>query len=149
MKLLPTYHNKHLAIYPAETSTKVKLPFIENGISAGFPSPADDFIELTIDLNKELIKHPSTTFIGKVKGDSMQDVGFNDGDLLMIDKSLPANDGSIVVCSVDREFTVKRIKKDKNCIWLIAENKKYQPIQVTEDNDFNVFGVVTYIIKRV
>ncbi|MDT8412907.1 MAG: translesion error-prone DNA polymerase V autoproteolytic subunit [Vicingaceae bacterium] len=143
------YHTNKLSILGSKTSSELALPFVEAGISAGFPSPADDFLELTIDLNKELIKHPSTTFYGKVKGDSMQDAGFNNGDLLIIDKSLQPFDGKIAVCFIDGEFTVKRIKKDNNFIWLMAENKNYQPIKVTQDNDFIVWGMVTYIIKSV
>ncbi len=149
MKTTITNYNNPLIIFGADISTKILLPFVEAGISAGFPSPADDFLELTIDLNKELVKHPSTTFYGKVKGDSMQDAGFNDGDLLVIDKSLRPSDGKIAVCFIDGEFTVKRIRKDKDCIWLVAENKKYKPIKVTEDNDFIVWGLVTNIIKSV
>lgn len=149
MKLMQLYHTNKLSIFGSKTSSELALPFVETGISAGFPSPADDFLELTIDLNKELIKHPSTTFYGKVKGDSMQDAGFNNGDLLIIDKSLQPFDGKIAVCFIDGEFTVKRIKKDNNFIWLMAENKNYQPIKVTQDNDFIVWGMVTYIIKSV
>ena len=149
MKIIPLYQNKSLVLYSADTSTVLQLSFAESGISAGFPSPADDFLELSIDLNKELVKHPSTTFYGKVKGDSMKDAGFNHGDLLIIDKSLQPSDGKIAVCFIDGDFTVKRIKKDKDCIWLVAENKNYHPIKVTKDNDFIVWGMVTNIIKSV
>lgn len=144
---------KHLhtqiLLFKAQTQFNLVLPYVTTGISAGFPSPAEDFLDLSIDLNKEFIKHPSTTFYGRVKGDSMQDAGINDGDLLIIDKSLPCVDGKIAVCYIDGEFTVKRIKKDKDCIWLIAENKKYPPIKVTDANDFLVWGIVTTIIKSV
>ena len=149
MKIVPLYQNKKLVFYYADTSTALQLPFVETGISAGFPSPADDFLELTIDLNKELVKHPSTTFIGKVRGHSMQDADLKNGDLVMIDRSLEANDGNIAVCVINGEFTIKRIRKDKDCIWLVAENKKYKPIKVTIDDDFTVWGIVTNIIKTV
>lgn len=149
MKIINFYHTDKLLIFGADTSTELALQFVETGISAGFPSPAEDFLELTIDLNKELVKHPSTTFYGKVKGESMQDAGFSDGDILIIDKSLQPTDGKIAVCFIDGEFTVKRIKTGKDCIWLIAENKKYNPIKVTKDNDFIVWGIVTNIIKKV
>ncbi len=125
------------------------LPFVENGISAGFPSPADDFLDLSIDLNKELIQNPSATFYGRVKGDSMVDAGLSDGDLLIIDKSLEPTDSKIAVCFIDGEFTVKRIKIERDIIWLIAENKNYKPIKVTSENDFIIWGIVTTVIKSV
>lgn len=133
---------------PSFESTTI-LPFVHEGISAGFPSPADDFLDLSIDLNQELIKHPSTTFYGRVRGDSMIDAGLNDGDLLIIDKSLEPTNGKIAVCFIDGDFTVKRIAIEKDKIWLVAENKKYKPILVTEDNDFVIWGIVTTVIKTV
>lgn len=136
-----------LEIYSADTEINLDLPLVDSGISAGFPSPADDFLDVSIDLNKELIKNPSTTFYGRVKGDSMIDAGLSDGDLLIIDKSLEPIDGKIAVCFIDGEFTVKRIKIDKDIVWLVAENKKYKPIKVTMDNDFLIWGVVTTVIK--
>ncbi|MCL4111368.1 UNVERIFIED_CONTAM: hypothetical protein GTU68_023221 [Idotea baltica] len=102
---------------------------------------------LKIDLNLELIKNPSATFYGRVKGNSMQDVGITDGDLMIIDKSLEATDGKIAVCFIDGEFTVKRIKIEQDCCWLVAENDEYQPIKITDDNDFLVWGIVTHLIK--
>lgn len=149
MKIIQLYHNDKLAIFGLNTSTELALPFVEAGISAGFPSPADDFLELTIDLNKELVKHPSTTFIGRVKGFSMQEADLKNGDLIMIDRSLNPSDGTIAVCVINGEFTIKRIKKGKDCIWLVPENKNYKPIKVTEDDDFSVWGIVTNIIKKV
>jgi DNA polymerase V len=123
------------------------LPMAQQGISAGFPSPADDFLDLSIDLNKELIKHPYATFYGRVSGDSMTGAGLDDGDLLVIDKSLEPRDGKIAVCFLDGEFTVKRIKIEANAIWLMPENKKYKPIKVTKDNEFVIWGIVTSVIK--
>lgn len=149
MKILSLYCSGALTLRKADVATSLSLPFVATGISAGFPSPADDFLELSIDLNKELIRHPSTTFYGRVRGDSMQDAGIHNGDLLVIDKSLPPANGKVAVCFIDGEFTVKRIRKDKDCIWLVAENKNYQPIKITEDNDFMVWGIVTNIIKSV
>jgi DNA polymerase V len=122
-------------------------PFIDQGISAGFPSPAQDFIDLSIDLNKELIKHPSSTFFGRVKGSSMIDAGINNGDLLIVDKSLNPTDGKIAVCFIDGEFTVKRLKVEKECCWLLPENESYEPLKVTAENDFIVWGIVVYVIK--
>jgi DNA polymerase V len=120
---------------------------MDQGISAGFPSPAQDFIDLSIDLNKELIKHPSSTFFGRVKGCSMKDAGIDNGDLLIVDKSINPTDGKIAVCFIDGEFTVKRLKVEKDCCWLVPENESYEPIRVTAENDFMVWGIVIYVIK--
>ena len=138
-----------LEIYSALTDLELNLPYAEQGISAGFPSPADDFLDISIDLNKELIKNPSATFYGRVKGDSMKDAGLENGDLLIIDKSLEPVDNKIAVCFIDGEFTVKRIKIEADIIWLIAENKDYKPIKVTADNEFVIWGIVTTVIKSV
>jgi DNA polymerase V len=149
MKLLKLHQTINLEIYTADTSTSISLPLVDSGISAGFPSPADDFLDISIDLNKEFVKNPSTTFYGRVKGDSMINAGLNNGDLLIIDKSLEPIDNKIAVCFIDGEFTVKRIKIEKDFIWLVAENEKYQPIKVTADNDFIIWGIVTTVIKSV
>ncbi len=149
MKLINLHKTKTIEFYSAETTSKLDLPFVGNGISAGFPSPADDFLDLSIDLNKELIQNPSATFYGRVKGDSMVDAGLSDGDLLIIDKSLEPTDSKIAVCFIDGEFTVKRIKIERDIIWLIAENKNYKPIKVTSENDFIIWGIVTTVIKSV
>ena len=140
---------KNITIYSTDTKSKLELPLVDSGISAGFPSPAEDFLDSSIDLNKELIKNPSTTFYGRVRGDSMINAGLNDGDLLIIDKSLePVND-KIAVCFIDGEFTVKRIKIEKDIVWLVAENDNYKPIKVTADNEFLIWGIVTTVIKTV
>lgn len=149
MKLLKLHHTNTLEIYSADTTSTVSLPFVENGISAGFPSPADDFLDISIDLNKEFVKNPSTTFYGRVKGDSMINAGLSSGDLLIIDKSLEPIDNKIAVCFIDGEFTVKRIKIEKDIVWLVAENENYKPIKVTSDNDFLIWGIVTTVIKSV
>jgi len=149
MKLLKLHKTNTLEIYTADTTTTINLPIVENGISAGFPSPADDFLDISIDLNKEYVKNPSTTFYGRVKGDSMINAGLNEGDLLIIDKSLEPIDDKIAVCFIDGEFTVKRIKIEKDIVWLVAENEKYKPIKVTAENDFIIWGIVTTVIKTV
>jgi len=117
------------------------------GIKAGFPSPAQDFMEASIDLNRELIRNPSSTFFGRVNGDSMQDMGIGHGDLLVIDKSLEVASGKIAVCFIDGEFTLKEIKIEENCCWLIPANKKYEPMKVTEDNEFIVWGILIHVVK--
>ena len=149
MKTISLNTSKILEIFPIDLSSKLELPVVENGISAGFPSPADDFLDASIDLNKALIKNKDATFYGRVKGDSMIGAGLNNGDLLIIDKSLEPKNGKIAVCFIDGDFTVKRIKIEKNVVWLIAENKNYKPIKVTKDNDFIIWGIVTNVIKSV
>ena len=147
MCALQLHSTTSLEIYSALSEFSIEVPVISAGISAGFPSPAMDFIDLTIDMNKHLIKHPSATFYGRVKGVSMKDAGIHDGDLLVIDKSIRPSNDKIAVCYIDGDFTVKRIKIENDCIWLIPENETYKPIKVTSDNDFIIWGIVTHVIK--
>ena len=121
----------------------------EEGISAGFPSPADDFKETRISLDRELVKNKEATFYARVSGDSMIGAGLDDGDLLVIDRSKNPESGKIAICLVDGEFTVKRIKKENNKLYLMPENKKYKPIELKEENELIVWGVVEYVIKKV
>lgn len=137
-----------LDIHPVDIESGLSLPFADEGIKAGFPSPAQDFMDLAIDLNKELVKHPSATFYGRVRGDSMIDAGVSDGDILIIDKSLNPRDGDMAVCFIDGEFTLKYIRIERKVVWLIPANDTYPSIKVTEENDFLIWGVVTYCIKK-
>ena len=121
---------------------------IEQGISAGFPSPADDFKEIRISLDSELVKNRDATFYARVSGESMVGAGLDDGDLLVIDRSLDPKNGKIAVCLVDGEFTVKRIKKEKDKFYLMPENKKYKPMELKEDNQLTIWGIVEYVIKK-
>ena len=121
----------------------------EEGISAGFPSPADDFKETRISLDRELVKNKEATFYARVSGDSMTGAGLDDGDLLVIDRSKNPENGKIAICLVDGEFTVKRIKKEKDKLYLIAENKKYKSIEIKEENELIIWGIVEYVIKKV
>lgn len=139
---------KNLEIFLIDNSTSLPLPYADEGIRAGFPNPAQDYMEMAIDLNKELIKHPSSTFYGRVKGDSMKDAGVLDGDVLIIDKSLEPHTGDMAVCFVDGEFTLKYIEIDKDVIYLMPANEEYPPIKVTADNNFIIWGIVTYVIKK-
>ena len=133
--------------YSANTESVLPLPLVVGGIAAGFPSPAQDYIDLKIDLNKTLIANPSSTFYGMVKGSSMQDAGIMDGDILVIDKSLEPRDGDTTVCFIDGEFTLKYIKIEPDAVWLVPANPKFHPIKVNEENNFCIWGVVTYSIK--
>lgn len=137
-----------VAIYGCKVAEVLWLPVAEAGISAGFPSPADDHLDEAIDLNREYIKNKSTTFFGRVKGDSMHGAGIDHGDLLIIDRNLEPKDGKIAVCFLDGEFTVKRLSFENDAIFLIPENPNYQPIKVTADNEFLIWGVVTNVIKN-
>ncbi len=121
----------------------------EEGISAGFPSPADDFKEVRISLDRELVRNKDSTFYARVRGDSMIEAGLDDGDLLIIDRSLSPENSKIAICLVDGEFTVKRIKKEKNKFYLIPENKKYKVIELKEENQLIIWGIVEYVIKKV
>lgn len=138
-----------LKIYRADTSTPLPLAFADDGIRAGFPSPGQDYITETIDLNKDLIRHPASTFYGRVVGDSMCGEGITEGDILVIDRSVEPEEGDLAVCCLDGEFTLKRIHlmKDRKRLFLMPSNPQYKPIEVTEDNEFMVWGVVLYTIK--
>lgn len=146
MSALKLHSSSELDIYSAQTDEILELPVLQ-GISAGFPSPAMDFIDLSIDLNRHLIKHPSATFYGRVKGESMREAGIGDGDLLIIDKSLNPEHGKIAVCFIDGEFTLKRIHIDNDGLWLMPANEKFKPIFVTTESDLRIWGVVTHVIK--
>ena len=126
----------------------VELPEIK----AGFPSPAQDYVENGIDLNRELVKNPSSTFFGRARGNSMEGAGIFDGDLLIIDKSLEPREGAIAVCFIDGEFTLKRIHFEKHegqvtAIWLQPENEQFTPIKVTQDNQFIIWGIVVHSVR--
>ena len=123
-------------------------PLAQNVINAGFPSPAENDIEMQLDLNEHLIKHPASTFFVKVQGDSMRGAGIFSGDILIVDKSLDATHGKIVVAILNGEFTVKKLFIQKNAIQLVPANNAYPIITVTEGMDFQVWGVVTYVIHK-
>ena len=139
-----------LIMYSADLSKELALTFADGGIRAGFPSPAQDYMGESIDLNRELVRHPATTFYARAVGDSMKGCGIDDGDLLVIDKSIEPREDDIVVAFIDGEFTLKKVKlePDGSCLWLMPANEDYPPIKVTEDNHFVVWGVLTYNIKR-
>lgn len=137
-----------LTLFTSNIGTNLVLPLI-SGIKAGFPSPAEDFQDQSIDLNKVLVHNPSSTFYARVKGNSMKDANIDDGDLLIIDKSIEPSNGKIAVCFIDGEFTVKRIKIEPDCCLLVPANSDFNPIRVTADNDFLIWGVVIHVIKSV
>lgn len=134
-------------IYRADVSSSLPLPYADEGIQAGFPSPAQDHMNESIDLNREIVRHPASTFYGRVSGDSMIDEGIEPGDIIVIDRSLEPCNGDLAVCCLDGEFTLKRISLQPNAVWLIPSNESFDPILVTPDCRFEVWGVVTHTIK--
>ncbi len=148
MEQIRTSSTDTLVITPADPASELALPLAATPISAGFPSPAEDCLELKLDLNRELVRHPNATFYGRVKGRSMVDAGISDGDILVIDKSLDPRDGDTAVCFLDGEFTVKRISRRDDGLYLIPANHEFQPIRIGEDRDFQIWGIVTYVIHK-
>ena len=142
-------NKKTLNFYVPKADNGIGQWLAEDEISAGFPSPADDFKEIRISLDRELVKNKEATFYARVSGDSMVGAGLEHGDLLVIDRSINPVNGKIAVCLVDGEFTVKRIKKIKKKFYLMPENKKYEPIEITEEKELIVWGIVEYVIKKV
>lgn len=137
-----------LEIMCPDLSSHTSLPFAEMGVQAGFPSPAQDYMPESIDLNHELIRHPASTFYARVEGNSMIDEGIAPGDILVIDRSIEPADGDLAVCSLDGDFTLKRIRLRQGQVWLIPSNETFDPILVTSECRFEVWGVVTYTIKQ-
>jgi DNA polymerase V len=141
--------NKALVFFKPNQDNIKEIPLAHTGVSAGFPSPADDFKELRISIDQEVVKNEEATFYARVNGQSMHGAGLDDGDLLVIDRSREPEDNAIAVCFIDGEFTVKRLKVEAECIFLMPENPNYKPIKVTEDNQLIIWGVVTYVVKKV
>ena len=136
-----------LSIYKPNFNTKKSLS-VYSGINAGFPSPADDHIDLDLDLNEHLIKHPAATFYVYARGNSMINAGIYDGDLMIVDRSLNPALRSIVIAVIDGEFTVKRISRINKRLYLIPDNSDYEPIKITSDMNFEIWGVVTHTIHK-
>ena len=139
---------KEIDIFSPDCNTEMEIPLSASSVTAGFPSPAEHYSSLKLDLNKELIKNPAATFYARVKGISMIDEGIDDGDLIVIDKSIEPYTGCLAVCYIDGEFTLKRFEKHEGYGLLIPANKDYSPIKVTDNNDFIIWGIVTYVIKK-
>lgn len=141
---------KNLTILNSEFSKELELQLAPS-IKAGFPSPAQDYRHDSLDFNRDLIRHPETTFYGRVDGDSMIDAGICDGDIAVIDRSVEPSDGDVVVGYVNDEFTIKFLDlkhKDEGFIELRPANKDYKPIRINIDDDFEVWGVVVWTIKN-
>ncbi len=134
------------SIFKTDGYTKCRVPLYLNPVAAGLPAPTEDYIEGKIDLNRHLVKHPDSTFLVRVVGDSMQDAGIHPRDLLVVDRSLEAVSGKVVIAVVDGELTVKRLRKHRNKLWLMPENPNFQPIEIGENVDLHIWGVVTNVI---
>ena len=137
-----------LTFYAPGLATPLRRPLVTFCVEAGFPSPADDHLEGWIDLNQHLIRHPSATFFVRVAGDSMKGAGIHDGDLLIVDRAAEITNGCIVVARIHDEFTLKRIRKDGRRVRLLPENEDYQPIEVEEGSDFEIWGRVVGSVRQ-
>lgn len=134
-----------------EQPASAECLFAATPIQAGFPIPSEDDFSDTLDLNRLLVQHPAATFFARVKGDSMIEAGVEAGDILIVDRALEPRDGSMAVCFIDGEFTLKFIeldKNEKNVLWLKPANNKFAPIKITPESDFKIWGIVSYIIKN-
>ena len=144
---MPVRKEPSLTFHLPNFESKLRIQYVKEGVSAGFPSPATDFLGNEIDLNKELCKNPLATFYIKVNGNSMINAGISDKDILIVDRSLEPQNNKIAVCFIDGEFTVKRIQVEDDYLYLMPENPSYPAIKVTEENELVIWGLVTYVIK--
>ena len=133
-------------IFPAVCGTALRRPLFLSGVSAGFPSPADDYLDRKLDLNEYLVKNPAATFFVRVAGDSMIGAGINDNDILVVDRSLEPCSGNIVIAVVNGDLTVKRLIRNKTSCRLAAENPDYPDLEITEDTPLEIWGVAAYAI---
>ena len=138
-----------IQLFLPDLENQIELPYISSGIKAGFPSPAADFDESKISLDNVLVKNKEATFYAKASGNSMTGAGIDDGDILVIDRSLEPQNNKIAICFIDGEFTVKRIKIENEDVYLMPENPNYKPIKISLENDLIIWGIVTYVIKKV
>lgn len=137
-----------ISIYPFAEGNNRTFPFVEAGVKAGFPSPAQDLADIGINLNDAIIEHPETTFLARVDGNSMEEAGILDEDILVIDKAIEPKNNDIAICYINGEFTVKRVAIKKGELFLYPANDAYQPIPVKPEDDFIIWGVVTYCIHK-
>ena len=149
MKKLKRIHfDKELSFYSMDEKV-LDIPFYQSNVPAGFPSPAENFMDLDLNLQDYLVQHPSATFCVRVTGDSMQNAGIFSGDVMVVDRALEPKNNTIVLAVLDGEFTVKRIQKKGKELFLKPENKAFKAIKITEEMNFQVWGVVTHIIHKV
>lgn len=142
---------KEIEIYSGSFETILELPYADGGVRAGFPSPAQDYMDRTLDFNKELIRHPAATFYAKVVGQSMIEAGIDEGDIVVIDRALDPRQGDVVVAYINGEFTMKYLdlsQQEQSVIWLRAGNPQYPDFRLTPDDDLRIWGVVAKVIKN-
>ena len=138
-----------LTIVPYQASAPSPIPLFETRISAGFPSPAEDYLDRSLDLNDLVVKHPAATFFVRVDGDSMVGAGIHSGDVLVVDRALDPTDNRVVVAVINGNFTVKRVQKLEDRLFLVPESPHLDPFEITPEMDFSVWGIVTYVIHRI
>tara|TARA_B100001741_G_C16375185_1_gene515153 strand:- start:163 stop:606 length:444 start_codon:yes stop_codon:yes gene_type:complete len=142
------YAKNEIFIIKSNLNTKNATPFFVDSVSAGFPSPATDYLENKLDLNEYLVKHPAATYIVKANGSSMVDAGILSGDLLIVDRSVTPRNESIVIASIFGDLTVKKIRKQNTSLFLVSANSDYPSIEVKEEMECFIWGVVTYVIHK-
>lgn len=139
---------KSTSFLTPKKSKKLVLPLFDSLVRAGFPSPAEGYNDSKLDLNEYLVQHPSSTFFVRVIGDSMIGSGIFEGDMVVVDRSLEAKNGQIILAVVDGEFTIKKLQCHNQEISLVAKNQNYEPIKIGKETNFQVWGVVTYTIHK-
>jgi len=135
-------------IFKFKQTKHIRLPLFSTAVNAGFPSPVDDYVEARLDLNEHLIKNPAAIFFVRVEGNSMINAGINSGDILIVDKSIEWRNNSVIIAIINGEFTVKRIRKTKTRIYLMPDNPEFKEIEIVPSMDFQVWGVVIYVIHK-
>lgn len=135
-------------LYQLDCCTRFRIPLYTTFAAAGFPTPGDDAVETRLNLNDVVIDHPTATFVAHVSGDSMCEAGIHHGDIIVVDRSLEASDGKVVLAVVNGEMLIKRISRQGNRLVLLAENPDYPPLEITAENDFHVWGVVTNVVHK-
>ena len=148
MKFKYLNSNEELVFYSIEESVLNDIPVYTDTVPAGFPSPAEDHMDLDLNLHEYLVQHPSATFCVRVVGESMVDAGIYSGDVMVVDRALEPQNNNIVLAVLNGEFTVKRIKKNRTDLYLVPANEDFKPIKITETMNFQVWGVVTHIIHK-
>ena len=149
MKLKPIKMTDNLAFYTLGTDKLDNISLFEGSVPAGFPSPADDAMDLDLNLHDYLVRNPAQTFCVKAIGESMKDAGIQSGDVMLVDRAIEPENRSIVLAVIDSEFTVKRVNVSDKKLYLMPENENFTPIEITQEMDFKVWGVVTYVIHKV
>lgn len=147
-KTEPAWPSHLTPVRLSENPTKLKIPMFAHSVQAGFPSPADDYVADTLDLNEHLIHRREATFFVHASGESMIGAGIQDGDILVVDRSITPANGRIVIATVDGEFTVKRLERNANSVRLLPENPEFQPIEFKSEQELQIWGVVTSVIHQ-